>query len=177
MRNILPASLLFILPFTAQADGTGNINFSGRLSSVTCNASINGGGNNATVILPTVQASSLAAAGNNAGQTGFTVTISGCNAAGNLRAYFENGATVDSASGRLKNTAASGAATAVQLELLDGSQNYTPVNIGNSNQNNAGFIPIAGATVTLPYAVRYYATGTAGAGAVTSSVTYSVIYK
>ncbi|WP_370605686.1 fimbrial protein [Citrobacter braakii] len=171
MRNTLHSGLLFILPFTAQSDGAGNVNFSGKLSSVTCNASINGGGNNATVILPTVQASSLAVTGNNAGQTGLTVAISGCNASGNLRTYFENGATADSASGPLKNTTASGAATAVQLELLD----YTPVNIGNNNQNNAGFIPIGGATVILRYAVRYYATG--AADAVTSSVIYSVIYK
>jgi major type 1 subunit fimbrin (pilin) len=177
MRHDILPLILLILPLTVSAAGSGNINFSGKLSSVTCNASINGGGNNATVKLPAVQASSLAAAGNYAGQTGFTVSISGCNRGGNIRAYFESGATVDSASGRLNNTATSGAASAVQLELLDGAQGYTPVYAGNSNQNDGGFTPIAGATITLPYAVRYYATGAAGAGAVTSSVTYSIIYK
>ncbi len=180
-KTILLSTIL-IVPFTLNAAGSGSVNFSGKISSSTCNATINYGGtnsgsSNATITLPVVQASSLSSPGSNTGETTFTLSISGCAAQGTVRAYFEQGAAVDSGSGRLNNTATTSAASDVQLELLDGLQNYTPIYIGNINQNNAGFANIAGASITLPYAVRYYSTGTAGAGTVTSSVTYPIIYK
>ncbi|WP_370605687.1 fimbrial protein [Citrobacter braakii] len=164
-----------------QAAGNGTINFSGEVNSQTCNATVNGatGATAAVVTLPAVQANILAAAGNTAGRTQFNVAVTGCaitnpSGAGNVKAYFERGANVDG-NGRLINTA-SGGASNVLLELVDGTSGVV-LKVGDASQNTGNFVAISGGSATLPYAVRYYATGAATAGAVASSVTYSLIYN
>ncbi|HDV9838951.1 TPA: type 1 fimbrial protein [Enterobacter asburiae] len=165
-----------------QAAGNGTINFTGNVTSQTCNATIGStaSGTAATVTLPTVQANVLATAGNTAGQTAFNIAVTGCAAtnptnAGTVKAFFEKGATVD-ANGRLTNQTTTGGASNVALQLVEGTAN-TPINVGDATQNTGNFATITGSSATLPYAVRYYATGTATAGAVSSSVTYSLIYN
>ncbi|EDQ9689881.1 type 1 fimbrial protein [Citrobacter freundii] len=165
----------------AQAAGNGTINFTGAVNNQTCNASINGatGTTAAAVTLPTVQANVLAAAGNTAGQTAFKMDVTGCAAtnptgAGTVKAYFEKGPNVDS-NGRLINTTTTGASN-VALELVDGTGN-TAIRAGDISQNTGNYVAITGGNATLPYSVRYYATGAATAGAVTSSVTYSLAYN
>lgn len=164
-----------------QAAGNGTINFTGAVNNQTCNATINGatGATAAAVTLPTVQANVLATAGNTAGQTAFKMDVTGCAAtnpagAGTVKAYFEKGPNVDS-NGRLINTTAGGASN-VALELVDGTGN-TALKAGDISQNTGNYVAISGGNATLPYSVRYYATGAATAGAVTSSVTYSLIYN
>ncbi|MBB1202671.1 type 1 fimbrial protein [Enterobacteriaceae bacterium 89] len=166
-----------------QAAGYGIINFTGTVTSQTCNASVGGAGNTGTtagtVTLPAVQAGVLSAAGVTAGQTSFNVAVAGCAAAnpagaGTVKALFEKGTTVD-ANGRLTNQTAGGASNVV-LQLIDGSSNAA-INVGDASQTTGGYATITGSAATLPYAVRYYATGAATAGAVTSSVTYSLIYQ
>lgn len=164
-----------------QAAGNGTINFTGAVNSQTCNATVNGatGATAAAVTLPTVQANVLSTASNTAGQTAFNVNVANCattnpSGASNVKAYFEKGPNVD-ANGRLNNTATGGASN-VLLELVDGTGN-TPIKIGDIAQNTGNFVAISGGNATLPYAVRYYASGAATAGAVTSSVTYSLIYN
>lgn len=164
-----------------QAAGNGVINFTGAVNNQTCNASIGGvtGTTAAVVTLPTVQSSVLGTAGNTAGQTAFKMDVTGCAAtnptgAGTVKAYFEQGANVD-ANGHLINTTAGGASNVV-LELVDGTGN-TPIKAGDIAQNTGNYVAIASGNATLPYSVRYYATGAATAGAVTSSVTYSLIYN
>lgn len=164
-----------------QAAGNGTINFTGAVNNQTCNAAINGatGTTAAAVTLPTVQASVLAAAGNTAAHTGFKMDVTGCAAtnptgAGTVKAFFEKGPTVDT-NGRLLNTATGGAQN-VALELVDGTGN-TPIKAGDLAQNTGNFVAISGGNATLPYGVRYYATGAATAGAVTSSVTYTLVYN
>lgn len=164
-----------------QAAGNGTINFTGAVNNQTCSATINGatGSTAAAVTLPTVQANILGTAGNVAGQTSFKMDVTGCAStnpagAGTVKAFFERGANVDS-NGRLVNTNTTGASNVV-LELVDASGN-TPIKAGDIAQNTGNYVPISGGNATLPYAVRYYATGAATAGAVASSVTYSLIYN
>lgn len=183
MKKIIAfAALSSVFTVSAvEAAGNGTINFTGAVNNQTCNATVNGatGATAAAVTLPTVQANVLGSAGNTAGQTAFKMDVTGCattnpTGAGTVKAYFEKGANVD-ANGRLINTA-SGGASNVALELVDGSGN-TPLKAGDISQNTGNFVAISGGNATLPYAVRYYATGAATAGAVTSSVTYSLIYN
>ncbi|WP_336983056.1 MULTISPECIES: fimbrial protein [unclassified Cedecea] len=165
----------------AQAAGNGTINFTGTVNSQTCNATIGStaSGTAATVTLPAAQANVLATSGNTAGQTSFNISVTGCattspQGAGNVKALFEKNANVDS-QGRLTNTA-TGGATNVALQLIDGVTN-TPIIVGDASQSSNGYTNITSGSATLPYAVRYFATGTATAGSVTASVTYTLIYN
>ena len=161
----------------AHAASSGTISFTGSVNAETCAAVVNNSSADATVTLPAVPASSLSAAGATAGSTAFTINLTGCDAANTkTRAYFEAGGQVNS-TGRLNNSAASGA-TNVELELLDVDDNNSAIVAGDyASQSTTGTtVDASSGTGTLNYAVRYYATGVATAGAVTSSVTYSIIY-
>lgn len=161
------------------AAGSGTVNFVGAVTTQTCNANV-GGSTTSTVTLPTVQASSLATLGSTAGETAFKVDVTGCattnpSGAGTVKAYFEKGANVD-ADGRLINSSTETPANNVVLELVD-STGKSAIKAGDMSQNTNNYVNIVSSNATLPYAVRYYATGAATAGSVKSSVTYSLIYK
>lgn len=183
MKNIIAITALgsVFISSAVQAAGNGTINFTGAVNNQTCNATVNGsaGATAAAVTLPTVQADALSTAGDTAGTTAFKMDVIGCAAsnptgAGTVKAFFERGPNVDS-NGRLINTATGGASNVV-LELVDGTGN-SAIKAGDISQNTGNFVAISGGNATLPYAVRYYATGPATAGAVISSVTYSLIYN
>lgn len=66
----------------------------------------------------------------------------------------------------------------VELELLDGSQRFQKINIGNGDQISGGYVTsLNSGYAVLPYAVRYYATGAAAAGLVESLATYTLVYQ
>ncbi|CQJ04931.1 fimbrial protein [Yersinia frederiksenii] len=159
----------------AQAASTGTITFNGELTASTCDVAVDGQAADSIVVLPTVGVSQLTSAGQKAGSTGFNIALNNC--AGTLQtasAYFEPGVNVDP-QGRLKNT---GTAGQVSLELLDGSNAMAPIQAGNSNQGTSTtFVSTSTGSVSLPYAVQYYADGATTAGTVISSVVYSIQYK
>lgn len=161
----------------AQAASTGTITFNGELTASTCDVSIDGQGADAMVVLPTVGINQLTSATQVAGSTGFNMALSNC--AGTLKtvsAFFEAGSSVDVVTGHLKNV--SGTAGQVSLELLDGSNAFTPIKAGNSNQTTSTtYVDAATGSASLPYAVQYYADGATTAGTVVSNVVYSIQYK
>ncbi|MFM0065632.1 fimbrial protein [Paraburkholderia aspalathi] len=176
----LSAGAFAIAPAAQAADGT--INFEGELVEQTCTINVNGTVTPApaTVTLPTVTTGVLAKSGDTTGQTGFVVGLTGCSGpATTASTFFENGPTVDLASGNLNNTStAPGSATNVQLQLVDATNGST-ISAGNTNQvtNTSRIALDADGAANLPYAVQYYATGATTAGPVTSSVTYSINYE
>ena len=186
-RSILAASLMFgaMTPAAFASDGT--ITFTGRITTQTCVISGNGGGNNFTVALPTVSATTLGTAGNVAGRTPFNIRLTGCTPnTGNVAVHFEPGATVDTATGRLINTAvatpaagdAAGVppATHVQVGLLNADMTNIAVGSAFAAQNSQQ-VPLADGAATLQYYAQYVATGGAAtAGNLTTTATYSVVY-
>lgn len=160
-----------------QAASTGTITFNGELTASTCNVSVDGKGADATVTLPTIGTNQLTSAGMKAGKMGFNMALTGC--AGTLKTastFFEAGPTVDVITGHLKN--ATGTASLVDLELLDGSNNFAAIKAGNSSQvTSNSYVSVASGSATLPYAVQYNALGASTAGTVKSSVVYSIQYK
>lgn len=164
---------------------TGTLTFSGELTAATCDVGVYNSSSDSTVLtsitLPTISTTQLATAANKAGTTGFTMKLNNCVDTDNesVAAFFEAGATVDESTGRLINTAVTDPATNVQLEILD-TDLVTPVFIGNATQSDDNIFTnfVTGQdSLELTYAVRYYATGAATAGSVSSSVVYSLVYK
>lgn len=169
--------------FVANAASTGTITFNGELTDSTCNVVIDGQASDATVTLPTVSISDLPSSGKTSGRTAFNLQLSDCVVGTNagqskVSAFFQTGATVDQSTGRLKNTLTDGA-TLVDLQLLDASNNYAPINVGSTNQvSDMAYVDIdANGSATLPYAVEYYANGQTTPGLVASSVVYNLQYK
>lgn len=151
----------------------GTITFTGSVTASTCTIAVNGGAASATVVLPPVSTKSLTGKGVVAGATNFSIALSACEASlKNANAFFELGATVNTATANLVN---SGTATLVEVQLLD--KKGTHIKPGDQAQYAAGsYTPVTSAAATLSYAAQYYATGQTTAGTVSSTVTYSISY-
>ncbi|PYB80516.1 fimbrial protein [Pseudomonas soli] len=151
------------------ADGT--ISFSGSISNQTCVIEGNSGVTAKTVPMDRVAASSMSTVGQVAGRKGFSLALTGCTGSSAL-VRFEQGATVDAATGNLINQASDG--SNVQIQILNA--NFEPINL----QTNEGSISTAindkAASVKF-YAQYIAATAAATAGQVTSSVQFSMDYN
>lgn len=173
---LLPTVLLLIATGAASAtDGT--ITFTGSITDTTCEIVVNGGSADATVTLPTVSANALANVGDTAGTTPFTIALSNCSGTSLATAstWFEAGTYVDADTGRLLN---SGDAANVDVQLLNSNLGViTAGGTSGSSQQNDVAVDISGGSGTLNYYAQYYATASVGAGSVTSSVNYSIVYE
>lgn len=160
-----------IAPAAHAADGT--INITGTINSSTCK--INGVNSPATVAvtLPTVSTTALNAAGSVAGRTAFNLALSGCGALAKATTFFEPGPTV-MADGNLKN--ATGTATGVEVQLLNNDFSAIALN-GSASAQNSQQVNLTGGAGTLNYYAQYFATAAAGAGSVSTSVQFSMIYQ
>lgn len=155
----------------------GTITFNGEITSPTCVINGGNGGENFAVDLPKVSTADLREAGKTAGDTKFSVTLSGCGyTGGKVRTHFQEGATVDARTGRLKLQDTEGAASAgnVQVELA----NVEGTAIGIGEDQSTAYFPIDDAgTAKMDYVARYYATGKSKPGMVRSQVTYVLQYE
>jgi major type 1 subunit fimbrin (pilin) len=182
------------LPMSGQASD-GTITFTGAVTASTCTINVNGSGNgNGAILLPTVDTSALTntGAGTTAAGTFFNIALSDCAAAtdiGNPAAapttvaiYFEAGPNVDEATGGLINTVAgsnvevnlynASAASIVGTHIKPGTQTNQPTAVD--------IAPITAATETQWFYAGYSTAGAdvaATAGAVSTSVTYSLVYN
>jgi major type 1 subunit fimbrin (pilin) len=172
------ALTLLVMNSATQAASTGTITFNGELTQNTCDVNVGGQGPDAVVVLPTVTTSVLQTPGQTTGRKDFSMVLSNC--VGTLRtvaAFFQAGSTVDTVTGRLKNTNGSGA-TNVSLQLLDIINGYKAIQAGNQNQiANTSYVVATTGSANLLYSVQYYAEGATTPGLVTSSVVYSLMYK
>ncbi|VTT28064.1 fimbrial protein [Klebsiella pneumoniae] len=159
-------------------DGTITIN--GQITDTTCDIAVNGGSNDATVTLPTISATSLSGAGTTAGATPFNISVSNCSgtALGTAMTYFEPGSYVDNSTGRLNiDTTAADAAKNVQVELLNADMNAIVAGASSANGQNDIPVDISSGSGTLNYYARYYATGKAEPGSVTTQIDYTMTYE
>lgn len=175
MKNLsLALALMGACAATSTFAATGTVTFNGKLVAGTCGATVNGGTASQTVTLPTVHVSSLGAVAATAGTTPFTITLTGqeCkDGTTTATPYFESEVAKVNAAGRLINTTT--ATDLVEVQLLNNAG--TVINVNDISTTQATSVS---ATGTFNYSARYYATAAATtAGAVTSSVSYSIIYK
>ncbi|WP_175863927.1 fimbrial protein [Burkholderia cepacia] len=156
----------------------GTITITGNIIASTCKVS-NGSGGNLTVTLPKIGTNTLAEAASVAGRTPFSVKLDGCTTGGEnptkVGVVFEAGSNVNQSTGRLTLDKGEGAATNVEINVLNDQQD--PIKVGAMGDQNSQFVDIAAdGKATLNYFAEYYATGAATAGAANSKVQYSLTY-
>lgn len=179
------------LPMSSQASD-GTITFTGAVTASTCTLSVNGGNNagTATVALPTVDTAALTNVSpkTTAAGTFFSIGVSACNAVADIgvgpsapthvQIYFEAGPNVDQATGGLINTVGG---SNVEVNLYNASNATivgTQIMPGTPTNQPTALTILAGGT---QWFYAGYSTAGAGAaataGAVSTSVTYSLIYN
>lgn len=174
----------------ANAATGGTITFNGKISDQTCQVVLNGGSSaTGTVKLPTVPKSALGATNNTAGQTPFSLDLTGCTSATTafgVTAYFpDNSTNIDTTTSTLKNLETGGtAATNVGLELLHeavaGTKSVVPLGKAISDTGYKYTTVAANATTAkMQYHVQYKNTGSAAAtaGLVRGVAVYELAYE
>ncbi|WP_266170325.1 fimbrial protein [Dyella subtropica] len=175
-KTLVTTALIAALGFAALAPNSasaadGTITVTGTINSSTCK--INGANSPASiaVTLPTVSTNALNAVAATAGRTPFSIALTGCGALTKAQTFFEPGPTI-LADGNLKNNG--GSATGVEVQLLDSS--FTAINLFTNSASQPQFALTSGAG-TVNYYAQYYATAAAGAGNVTTSVQFTMLYQ
>lgn len=173
----LVIGLAFLVPLACHAsDGTVQIN--GTITNETCSIAGSGGpGANVSVTLPKISTSTLNAANATAGNTQFSIALTGCQnvTAGTVSAYFEIDTTkVNLATGRLINSGTAG--TNVEIELLNSG--FQTMNLAqNSGGQSSSSVTLSGGAGTLVYYARYHAIAPVTlAGTVIASTTFTIVY-
>ncbi len=181
------------LPMSSQASD-GTLTFTGAITANSCTIKVNGvTGATATVALPTVDTAALSnvAPRTTAAGTFFSIDLSACTALTDIggtaapatvQIYFEAGPNVDQTTGGLINTAVGGSNVEVNLynasgATVVGTQIKPGSTAGSANQPVA---QTATATGTQWFYAGYSTAGAAAAataGAVNTSITYSLIYQ
>jgi major type 1 subunit fimbrin (pilin) len=190
MNKLLLASALAVAfgaaAFTASAatnnpvsnNGTdGTIQINGTVIAQTCkvDGKSAGSADAKTVTLPDVLTSQLASPGQTAGDTPFSIAVTGCDAAlSSVHTYF-TGTHINTTNGRLDN--ATGTATNVQVQLLNNDNSVISLNGADGSQSSET-VNLTSGNATLDYKARYYANGAAaGAGSVATSVAFTMVYQ
>jgi len=172
------ASIALAAPALSMA--AGQITFKGKVIDQTCSVKVENT-ESPTVELPTVSTGQLAVTGARAGLKPFTLMVSECKkgaAEVKINPVFA-GADITS-SGRLRNTATTGAAQSVEIELLSDA-GETPESVISL----ASGAPVSGVTLepgtdgsaSHQFAARYYATGPVTVGDVQAVVNYDIVYQ
>lgn len=176
MKIVPTLATALTLLFTLQGNAGQNvtISFTGELLPGTCDVSINGGGADATIILPTLLADEVNETGH-AGKTAFTIALSNC--VGTLNtggAFFEAGPDVNSTEYFIRNASSTASGVAFALYASDGSTRVRP---GDAS-GQAPYLDITSGSATQTFYVEYLSeTKVAKPGTLTGNVTYHLDYK
>ena len=190
-RAMLAAGIAMALPLSGQASD-GTITFTGAVTASTCTLSVNGGGSGtATVALPTVDIGALSSvgAGTTAAGTFFSVGVTNCTGVADIGSptpaaptsvaiYFEAGPNVDEVTGGLINTLTSGSNVEVNLYNASGSTIVgTQIQPGTPTHQPTALTIASGGTQWFYAGYATVAAAAATAGAVSTSITYSLVYN
>ena len=173
-KLLLSAALIAGVAVAGTASAVdGTINITGNVNTSTCQ--IGGANSPATiaVTMPTVSTTSLNTANAVAGRTPFNIALTNCGSTlTKATTFFEPGINTLS-DGNLKNN---GTATGVEVQLLNSNFSTITLNAGSGSQGVTQ-ATLTGGGVTIPYYAQYFANAAAGAGTVTTSVTFTMLYQ
>ncbi|MGR7122228.1 fimbrial protein [Klebsiella aerogenes] len=169
----LATALTLLFTLTGNASQNVTVSVNGEITAGTCDASVNGDGADATVILPTLLVDDLNAKGI-AGKTAFTIALSNC--VGTLNTggvFFDNVSGVNSR-GYVNNSGGTARNTDFILYASDGTTQIKP---GDSSAQET-YQDITSGSATQTFNVAYVTDGkNATPGTVTGKVTYYIDYK
>ena len=186
-KTLLSAALIAgfgVAAFAPQAahavSNSGTITITGAVAASTCGVAVAGSAS-PTVTLPTAMTNALAAAGQATGWTAMNLVLSGCTVLApytTVTPYF-SGANIDT-NGYLKNTAATGPATNVEVAIsntnaLSGALTLAGA-VGTQGFASTPLSTSTATTYTL-YAGYVAVAGAATAGAISTTVTYALNYQ
>lgn len=161
--------------FANASDGT--ITFNGLIIGSSCDISINNGGANQTVTLPTVQRDALQGVGGlSAGDTQFHMSFRNCEPNSILRPFFES--TNVNNRGKLTNldTAENGGATGVAIAIKTVDNKYIDLRFNREDTNPFLATGPAGSAEFF-YVADYEAFAAVTTGTVRTNLVYSVQYQ
>lgn len=170
--KMLPILLAAAFPLSAAAMPT--ITFNGEVTAQTCQVKVNEEVDG-VVFLPTVSTKELSAAGATAGQTPFTISVSGCKAtqADVAIALKLLGRNV-TANGNLGNTATANAAGNVAVTL--GAADGTRIALQGLTNVPGLILPANQTSASMQLTAQYTAEGKVTPGVVTAVAEYTVSY-
>lgn len=181
--KLLPLLLLFTAPAAVNA-ANPTITFNGEVTNQTCTVDVNGQ-TNSVVMLPTVAMTDFGATlttAQTAGQTSFTVTVSGCTAptatAQNIRVKLL-GYDVDPTTGVLGNRATgTDAAVGFGIQITGDVTGTNPILLNGPTELPSFSLGVGQSSVTHDYGARYYVldAATASAGKITAVAEYALSY-
>ncbi|EKT60238.1 fimbrial protein [Providencia burhodogranariea] len=184
MKNTMLAVMLMAASSTVFAAGTvsdNTVRFKGEVSNQTCSLDINGNDKSPVVLLPTVSTSAFTGVGTTAGDTTFTVNVSGCSPVTD-----ENGMEDQLSIGFLGNVVTSsnnlgntGDAKNVSIQLADSADKNFKFTAGDLIKSETPITINADGSVTESvYTARYYAEDAKVIpGTVVASAQYAITYK
>jgi major type 1 subunit fimbrin (pilin) len=170
-----------LAPRTASAvDGT--ITITGKVVAQTCTVDGSAFGtpdNSVTAAMPLVLAPVLATSGAVAGKTQFQMVVANCDPSlSSVQAFF-SGPNINTVTGNLKNPVLAGNATNVEVQLLNSTSAVMTLGGATAAAQNSPVVPLTGTTTkgaTLSYFAQYYSTGGSTAGAVNTTVQFTMNY-
>lgn len=160
----------------ASALSSNTIEFIGEVTDQTCEASINGNTSAPVILLPTVSKAELSAVGQTAGETPFTIKLTGCTADSTKELDIKTRFVANNltSTNRIGNT---GDATNVALELFDPQNATAQVDVTGATPAPGLKLLKDSTEASYDFGVRYYAEGAATAGTVNGSVQYALSYR
>lgn len=184
MKNLaLKASIAIVslIGLNAAQAADGQITFNGTVVTSSCKIQVGDNATTSTLNLNKVATSQLKAQGDKSGRMGFKVSVYDCATSGagiptQVGLTFEPGASVNPVTHQLTAGSAAGAATGVEIAILNDKQEKILLGQPHASSNSQ-FVPITDGKAVLNYSAEYVAaTDTVTAGSMSATLAYSLTY-
>jgi major type 1 subunit fimbrin (pilin) len=171
MKRTALVVAMMVFPLMALASSQNTLTFKGEVAAQTCAVTVNGGG--ATVVLlPLVSTSALQKKGLTAGETSFTIEVSGCDAPKENTPIITQFMANEVSEGHNLKNMGSAEGVAVQLVAPDGK----PIELNGITRVDGLVLEEGKTDASAEFHVRYFSEDKVGPGSVTASVQYSITY-
>lgn len=170
----LPATvLLALVAGGAQAATGGQISFTGHVLEDTCDVSVNGGGADASINLPSISTSEFDTVGSTAGEQRFTITLNGCSVGQTYKVDFGS-ANINPGTGNLTFNGEALSMSGIELQIAN--EELEAIDL-RTNDNNASKLLEEAGPLEFAYYARYVQTSElVSAGTADTALLYSIRY-